>query len=215
MDSWIGKVNGIIEVWYPGQEGGHVIADIIFGDINPSGKLPLTFPKKLEDSPAHTSEKRYPGNEKVFYDEGIFVGYRYFDKYGIEPLFPFGFGLSYTSFKYKNLKVNKSQLKLNEELEISFELENIGDRFGAEIIQLYIQEITPQVERPLKELKRFKKVSLNSGKNIKIDFRINKHDLAYFDEKLNSWNTNDGKYNILIGSSSRNIKLKESFEYKK
>ncbi|MFO7797968.1 MAG: beta-glucosidase [Promethearchaeati archaeon] len=215
MDNWIDKVDAIIEAWYPGQEGGKVIADIIFGDVNPSGKLPLTFPKRLEDSPAHISEKRYPSNKKVIYDEGIFVGYRYFDKYSIEPLFPFGFGLSYTSFKYTNLNISKNQIKDTEELEISLEIENIGDKSGAEIIQLYIQEINPKVERPLKELKRFKKVFLTSRNNKEINFGINKDDLAYFDEELNSWNTNEGKYNILIGSSSRDIKLQKSFEYKK
>lgn len=215
MDSWIDKVNAIIEAWYPGQDGGHVIADIIFGDINPSGKLPLTFPKKLEDSPAHISKERYPGDDKVFYNEGIFVGYRYFDKNEIKPLFPFGFGLSYTNFNYDNLNFDKSQLSADEVMSMSLDITNFGNREGAEIIQLYIQEIKPKVERPIKELKGFKKIILKPNQKKTVEFEIDKENLSYFDEELNSWNVNEGKFNILIGSSSRDIRLQKIFEYKK
>jgi len=215
MDTWIGKVKAIIEAWYPGQEGGHVIADIIFGDINPSGKLPLTFPLKLEDSPAHISNERYPGDDKVFYNEGIFVGYRHFDKKKIEPLFPFGFGLSYTSFDYDNLKLDKSPFSGDEVMNISLNVKNIGNQKGAEIVQLYIQEVEPKVERPIKELKGFKKLFLKPNQKRRVEFKIDKEDLSYYNEKLNSWNINEGIFNMLIGSSSRDVRLQKKFKYKK
>lgn len=215
MEGWIDKAKSIIEAWYPGQEGGNVLADIVFGDVNPSGKLPITFPKNLADSPAHISEKRYPGNEEVYYEEGIFVGYRFFDKEETEPLFPFGFGLSYTNFSYDNLELNKSGFSGNEKLTISLEIKNVGNRPGTEIIQLYIQEINPVIERPKKELKGFKKISLKPNQKRKIYFEIGKADLAYYDEKMQSWNVNDGKFNVLVGSSSRDIRLEKSFEYQK
>jgi beta-glucosidase len=215
MDNWINKAKAIIEAWYPGQEGGHVIADIVFGNINPSGKLPLTFPKQLADSPAHISEKRYPGNEKVFYDEDIFVGYRYFDKEGIQPLFPFGFGLSYTSFKYDNIQLDKTELNGDETLTVSFNIENSGVRKGAEIIQMYIQEIEPKIKRPKKELRGFEKVFLDPNQKKTIQFEITKNALSYYDENLKSWTANAGKYKLLIGSSSRDIRLEGNFNYKK
>jgi beta-glucosidase len=213
MDNWINKVKAIIEAWYPGQEGGHVIADIIFGDVNPSGKLPLTFPKRLEDSPAHLTEKRYPGNEKVFYEENIFVGYRYFDTQNIKPLFPFGFGLSYTNFKYKNIELDKTEFSDNEKLTVSLKIENIGKRKGAEIIQLYLREVHSKVERPVKELKGFKKVILTPNQIKTLQFEITKEALSYYDDDLKFWNVNEGEYEVFIGSSSQDIRLEEKFNY--
>ncbi|GAG72053.1 unnamed protein product, partial [marine sediment metagenome] len=163
MEDWINNVPSIIEAWYGGMEAGHAIASVLFGDVTPSGKLTMTFPKKLSDSPAHVSKRTYPGDDKVFYDEGIFVGYRYFDTKDIEPLFPFGHGLSYTTFAYENVMINKEKVRGDDTFKVSVDIINSGKRVGAEIIQLYIQDIKSSAKRPLKELKGFKKVNLNPG----------------------------------------------------
>ncbi len=213
MEDWIDKVPVLVEAWYPGMEGGYAIANIIFGDVNPSGKLPVSFPKRLTDSPAHKSSKTYPGNDKVHYDEGIFVGYRYFDKYNIEPLFPFGYGLSYTEFIYENLKIDKFKFAEGEKINISIDIINSGGCFGAEIVQLYIQDIESSVERPIKELKGFKKVNLKPNEKSTLKFELSEENFAFFDESTNSWKIEKGLFNILIGSSSRDIRLKAQVEY--
>ena len=213
MIEWIEDVPVVVEAWYAGMEGGRAIADVIFGDINPSGKLPITFPKKLSDSPAHKSEKTFPGDDKVFYDEGIFVGYRHFDTKKIEPLFPFGYGLSYTEFIYKNLTINKKRLMKGGVLDISMDLINSGKVKGAEVVQVYISDIISSVERPLKELKRFKKVILEPGEQTNISFQLTPEDLAFFDEESHKWKIENGIFKILIGSSSRDILLETEFEY--
>jgi len=213
ISEWVDKVPVIVEAWYPGMEGGHAIANLLFGDVNPSGKLPVTIPKELSDSPAHSSKKTYPGDNKVFFDEGIFVGYRHFDTKNIEPLFPFGYGLSYTSFTYENLIVSKDKVSGDETFTVSCDIINSGDRAGAEIVQLYIQDVEASVERPLKELKGFKKIFLNSGEKGTIKFELDKTALSFYDEKNDYWRAESGKFNILIGSSSRDIRLKGQIEY--
>jgi len=210
---WIEKIPCVIEAWYAGQEGGHALADIIFGDINPSGKLPITFPKKLKDSPAHKSRKTFPGNEKVFYEEGIFVGYRHFDKENIEPLFPFGHGLSYTSFNYENLQIDNKKVSENDKIAISCEITNSGEREGAEVVQLYVHDIELSVERPPKELKGFKKIYLKPGEKSIVKFELTKQDLSYYDEIEHCWKAEKGTFKILIGSSSRDILLEDEIEY--
>ena len=213
MDEWIDKVPAVIQLWYAGMEGGNALGAIIFGDINPSGKLPITFPKKLSDSPAHVSEKTFPGDSEVFYDEGIFVGYRHFDTKNIEPQFPFGHGLSYTNFTYENLRLSNKKISGDESLTVSLDLLNSGGRKGAEVIQLYIQDIECSVERPLRELKGFKKVKLEPNVTETIKFEITKEDLSFFDEDNNCWKVEKGLFNILIGSSSRDIRLQGKIEY--
>jgi beta-glucosidase len=213
MDDWINQVPCIVEAWYGGMEAGRAIANVLFGDVNPSGKLPLTFPKKLSDSPAHVSKQTYPGNEKVFYEEGIFVGYRHFDIKGIEPLFPFGFGLSYTSFNYENLTIKKANIKGDEIINVSAEITNIGKVKGKEIVQLYIQDVDSSIERPLKELKRFKKIQLDSKEMKEVTFELNKDDLSFYDPNEDKWSVESGKFKILIGSSSIDIRLEGEFEY--
>ena len=213
MKDWIDDIPVVLQAWYPGMEGGHAIANILFGDVNPSGKLPVTIPKQLSDSPAHVSNRTFPGNDKVYYDEGIFVGYRHFDIKKIEPLFPFGYGLSYTTFTYKNLKINKKKVAKNDSFTVICEITNSGDRYGAEIAQLYVQDIECSVERPLKELKGFKKVFLKPGENKTVTFELDKNALSFFDEKSNSWKAEKGLFNILIGSSSRDIRLEGQIEY--
>ena len=238
MDEWLENVPAVLEAWFPGMEGGNAIADIIFGDVNPSGKLPVTFPNKLKDSPAHKSYKTYPGiktwddlkegdmeiknkqirikygrGDKVYYDEGVFVGYRHFDTNNIEPLFPFGHGLSYTTFKYDNLKISKNSVSGDENFTVSIDISNSGNRAGAEVAQLYVQDVDCSVERPLKELKGFNKVKLEPGAKETVIFELGKKDLSFYDEKSSSWIAEKGQFNILIGSSSRDIRVEGKIEY--
>ncbi|MFA3783896.1 glycoside hydrolase family 3 C-terminal domain-containing protein [Melioribacteraceae bacterium 4301-Me] len=201
MDKWIDKVKAVVEAWFPGTEGGNAIADVLLGNYNPSGKLPITFPKKWEDCSAFNSYKKYEA--RTYYADDIYVGYRHFDKYNIEPLFPFGFGLSYTTFSYSNIKLNKNE----NNITVTFELKNTGNLQGEEIAQLYISPINPKLDRPVKELKAFKKISLQPGESKVVEMTIDKNSFAYFDEKSDSWKIDPGKYKILIGSSSRNLPL--------
>lgn len=207
MDKWIDKVNAIIEMWFAGSEGGNAIADVLLGNYNPSGKLPVTFPKKWEDCSAYESYKKYPA--RTYYTDDIYVGYRHFDKYNIEPLFPFGFGLSYTSFEFSNLNV----LDKGDKFEISLDLKNSGNVKGAEVVQLYVSQKNPKIDRPVKELKAFKKVNLNPGELQRVVLELKKESLSYYDEESRSWRLDKDNYEILIGSSSRDIKLKQEISF--
>jgi len=213
MIEWINEVPAVLQAWYGGMETGNAISAILFGELSPSGKLPLTFPKYLSDSPAHVSERTYPGDEKVFYDEGIFVGYRHFDTKNIEPLFPFGHGLSYTNFTCENLILSKEKLTGDEILTITVDIMNSGEYPGSEVVQLYIQDFESSVERPLKELKGFKKVYLKPGERVTTTFEIDKSDLSFYSENLGKWIVEEGNFNILVGDSSRDIRLQTTFEY--
>jgi len=214
MNDWIDSVPSVIEAWYGGMETGKAIANVLFGDVNPSGKLPLTFPKKLSDSPAHKSERTFPGvEEKVFYDEGIYVGYRYFDKEQIEPLFPFGYGLSYTTFEYENLKLDKEKFSNDATVNVFVDIINTGNRVGSEIIQLYIQDIESNVDRPPKELKQFKKVRLKPNERKTLELNLNYGDFSFYDDSTHSWVVEPGAFNIQVGSSSRDIRLQAKLEF--
>ena len=214
MNGWIDIVPSVVEAWYGGMEAGKAIADVLFGDVNPSGKLPLTFPKKLSDSPAHKSERTFPGvEEKVFYDEGIYVGYRYFDKEQIEPLFPFGYGLSYTTFNYENLKIDKERFSKNDTVTVSVDIVNTGNRSGTEIVQLYVQDIKSSTDRPPKELKQFEKVKLEQNERKTVELNLNLGDFSFYDDSTHSWVVEPGTFNILLGSSSRDIHLQKEIEY--
>ncbi|MBK5112418.1 MAG: glycoside hydrolase family 3 C-terminal domain-containing protein [Candidatus Heimdallarchaeota archaeon] len=214
MNEWIDSVPAIVEVWYPGQESGRAIAKILFGDVNPSGKLPITFPKKLSDSPAHKSDRTYPGAENVYYEEGIFVGYRHFDEEKIEPLFPFGFGLSYTAFEYENCKTDKNSITSKDKVTITVDIKNTGDREGSEIVQLYVKDDKSSVKRPEKELKNFEKINLKPNEKKEVKFKISVKDLEFYDTESHSWKHEKGEFTILIGSSSRNIHFKQKIELK-
>jgi beta-glucosidase len=210
MDEWLDGVPALIEAFYPGQEGGHALADILFGIVNPSGKLPITFPKRWQDSPAFGT---YPGiREQAIYKEGIFVGYRHFDKENIEPLFPFGFGLSYTSFELQSLALSRKTITRNDTLQISLTVKNTGMKAGDEIVQLYIQDVKASVEREVKSLKGFQRVSLQAGEERDIVFKINSSDLRFYDVQSKSWVAEPGTFKVLIGNSSRNIKLEGQFD---
>ncbi len=202
MDGWVDKAPGLLAAWYPGQEGGHAIADMLFGDANPSGKLPMTFLKKWTDSPAYG---HYPGeNGVVEYAEGIYVGYRHFDKHDIEPLFPFGFGLSYTKFTYSDLKVSPT--------EVSLSVRNSGTREGAEVVQLYVAPAHSSVDRPVKELKGFRRVALKPGETRTVRFSLDKSAVSYYSSERHDWVAEPGTYEVLVGASSRDIRLSGKFE---
>jgi beta-glucosidase len=203
---WLDKVPSLMQAWYGGCEAGNALASVLFGDVNPSGKLPCTFPKALKDVPAHQNEPRtYPGVDgTVHYDEGLLVGYRWFDTKKVEPLFPFGFGLSYTTFTYGNLKVTGEG---TPSATIECEVTNTGSREGAEVVQLYVQPKKPSVLRPEKELKGFAKVSLKPGETKKVSLSLDGRSFAYYEPTKKGWVAEKGEYGILVGASSRDIRL--------
>ncbi|MHA1819956.1 MAG: glycoside hydrolase family 3 C-terminal domain-containing protein [Promethearchaeota archaeon] len=214
VEKFYENVPAILEAWYGGMEIGNVVADIIFGDVNPSGKLPVTWPKRKKDIPNPLSFwKTVIPVKEVRYDEGIFIGYRHYEKNNIEPRWCFGFGLSYTKFKYSNIKLSSTELKADQKLTISFDLSNIGERDGDEIAQLYIADLQCSEPRPIKELKGFKRVSLKAGETKNVTFEIDKNDLMFFSENKNEWIAEDGEFEVLIGSSSKDIHLKAKFNY--
>jgi beta-glucosidase len=206
---WIDKVPAVLQLWYDSQEQGNALADVLFGDVNPSGKLPTTFPVRLQDNPAYIN---YPGeNGKVRYGEGIFVGYRYYDKKEIEPLFPFGHGLSYTTFKYSNLRLSATSLTPNELLKVRVDVTNTGKVSGQEVVQLYVRDVHATLARPEKELKGFAKVDLAPKQTRTITFTLDREAFWYFDVSRNEWAIEPGDFEILIGASSRDIRLKDTF----
>jgi beta-glucosidase len=207
MSGWLNDVAGLLHAWYPGQEGGTAIAEILFGDVNPSGKLPASFEKRWEDNATFSSY--YAKDKKLSYAEGVFVGYRHFDTKDIEPLYPFGFGLSYTTFEYRNLKVTPSSSAANPKVTVEFEIVNTGSRAGAEVAQVYVGEVKPDLPRPVKELKGFEKVSLQPGETTKISMTLEKQAFAYYDVGNKRWSVKPGGFVIGVGSSSRLIRFSQ------
>ncbi|MGC2401418.1 MAG: glycoside hydrolase family 3 C-terminal domain-containing protein [Acidobacteriaceae bacterium] len=210
MSRWIAQVPAVLDLWYGGQEGGNAIADVLFGEANPSGKLPVSFVKQWKDSPAYG---HYPGeNLQVDYAEGIYVGYRYFDKQKIEPLFPFGYGLSYTKFDYSDLKVSPNKISPGMPVEVSVTVRNSGSRSGAEVVELYVHDGHSSVDRPIQELKGFRRVSLAPGETKVVDFTLDRSAMAFYSTAKKDWVAEPGQFDVLVGSSSRDIRLKASFD---
>jgi beta-glucosidase len=209
MTQWIDNAKGIIQAWYPGMEGGKALAEIIFGKVDPSGKLPMTFPKKLEDNPTARFDS-YPGKDNFeYYNEGLFVGYRYYDSYHVDPQFCFGHGLSYTTFAYSDLQVNKG----DDSASVTFTIKNTGKMEGGEVAQVYIHEEQPEMVRPEKELKGFDKVFLQPGESKTVTITLPKSSFEYFNDKKMEWVMDPHKFDIMIGSSSRDIRLKGSVDF--
>jgi len=205
MSKWINKTRALLMAWYPGQEGGRAIAEILSGKVNPSAKLPVTFEKQWKDNPCYNSYYDNTDQPKhVKYTEGIFVGYRGYDAKNITPRYPFGFGLSYTTFAYSNLKIDKNK----DHVIVSFDITNIGKVKGAEIAQVYVHDVISSVPHPPKELKGFDKIILQPGESKKVNISIPYSSFAFYDVKKGGWNLEPGKFDILIGSSSRDIRLK-------
>jgi beta-glucosidase len=208
---WLDQVAAVLQAWYPGQECGHAIADVLFGDVNPSGKLTQTFPARLEDTPAYIN---YPGeNGQVHYGEGVFVGYRYYEKKKVTPLFPFGFGLSYTTFTYDTLRLSAQEIGPGDTLHVSVQVTNTGAQEGQEVVQLYIRDKASSVQRPDKELKAFAKVRLAAGERQTVTLSIAEDALSYYDTLKQKWVVEPGEFEVLVGSSSRDIHTTSTFVF--
>lgn len=212
MTGFKDKAKALILTSYNGMEGGTALADVIFGDVNPSGKIPVTYAEKLEDYSSH-SIGEFPGGKEVRYDEGVFVGYRHFATRGIKPQFAFGHGLSYTDFKYKNIKVEVNEEDLD--VTVSLDLTNLGEVKGKEVVQLYVSDEEASVERPVIELRNFEKVDLEAGETKIVTMKLNKKDFAFYNEGKSSWTVESGNFKILVGSASDDLRLEEKINISK
>lgn len=204
---WLGEIKGLLETYLGGQAGGAAAANILYGKINPSGKLAETMPLKLSDNPSYLN---FGGGEKVEYREGIFVGYRYYDTKEMDVAFPFGYGLSYTTFAYSNLKLSMENPTEKDTVMVSADVTNTGKSAGKEVVQLYIRDLTGSAIRPEKELKGFEKVFLEPGETKTVTMELNKRSFAWYNTKLHDWFAASGDYEILVGASSRDIRLTET-----
>jgi beta-glucosidase len=212
MQSWIDSVKGLVHAWYPGQEGGTAVAEILFGDVNPSGKLPATFEKRLEDRSSFDCYHDDDGDKRVELTNGIMTGYRHFDAQGVEPQFPFGFGLSYTTFAYDALRLSCDVMRPDDTLTVSFDIANTGTRAGAEIAQLYIRDEESSVPRPVKELKEFVKVQLEPGERRTVSIELEATALRFYDPDK-GWTVEPGGFEVLVGASCTDIRLQGKFSY--
>ncbi|MBT8102493.1 MAG: glycoside hydrolase family 3 C-terminal domain-containing protein [Gammaproteobacteria bacterium] len=212
MNAWLEHVPALLQAWYPGQEGGTAIAEILFAAVNPSGRLPATFERHWEDNPSHDSYYPEPGTLKVHYEEGVFVGYRGFESKSVEPLFPFGHGLSYTDFEYGKLSISPDKTD-DGNVTVSFELTNTGSRAGAEVAQLYVADSHSDLPRPPKELKGFAKVALEPRETKRVTVKLDRRSFAYYDVGARDWRVTPGTFEILIGRSSKDIVLKGNVSY--
>ncbi len=206
---WLDQVAAVVEAYYPGQENGNAVARVLLGEVNPSGKLPVTFPVRLEDSPAYLNSP-YPGCREVKYGEGLFVGYRYYDARDVAPLFPFGHGLSYTRFAYSQLKV-PARVRHGVQFEVRVTVKNTGPRLGKEVVQLYLSRPGASLPRPPKELRGFSKVALKPGQAQIVTFTLDERALASYDPVKRKWVAEPGSFEVLAGSSSRDIRLRAKF----
>jgi beta-glucosidase len=208
--TWIDKIPAWIQGWYGGQEGGRAMAEILFGDVNPSGHLPVTFERRAEDNPTYNNYYPEPGTNRVVYKEGIFVGYRGYEKNGVKPLFPFGFGLSYTTFSFSNLKVEKAVGPTLATVE--FDVSNTGQRAGAEVAQVYVSDTHAPVPQPLRELKGFERVELTPGETKHISVPLDPRSFAYWEDHAHHWTIDPGRFTISVGDSVASLPLTGSVE---
>ncbi|MBP3547587.1 MAG: glycoside hydrolase family 3 C-terminal domain-containing protein [Alistipes sp.] len=212
---WIDEVESVVQLWYSGSEAGNALARVLSGEVNPSGKLPFTFGRKLDDYMAHANGAKFPNPKKVFYHDDIFVGYRGFEERDIEPLFAFGHGLSYTTFEYSDLKLTSREIEANASVQqASVTITNTGNRPGKEIVQLYVADPEASVARPKKELKGFAKVELQPGESTTVTFTITPEHLAFYDEIKGGWHVEAGEFRVIIGASAADVRLEESFVVK-
>jgi len=210
MNAWLDRVPALIEMWYPGQEGGRALAEVLFGEVNPSGRLPVTFERRWEDNPVHDSYYPAAGTNRVVYKEDVFVGYRGYEKTRTKPLFPFGYGLSYTTFKYSNLDIKTiaSGDATNPRYEVSFDVKNTGSNEGADVAQVYVGDTHAKVPRPAKELKGFTKVSLRAGETRRVTVPLDGRALTYYDVNRKQWRADAGNFEVLVGRSAEQIELR-------
>jgi beta-glucosidase len=220
MSAWVERVPALIEAWYPGQEGGTALAEILLGDVNPSGRLPVTFERRWEENPTHDSYYTAAGTNRIVYKEGVFVGYRGYERAGTRPLFPFGHGLSYTTFKYSNLSVKPlagtaSSASDAPLYEVSFDVRNMGKRDGADVAQVYVGDSHSRIARPAKELKGFAKISLRAGETRRVTITLDRRSLSYYDSDSKQWRAEPGDFDILVGRSSEQIELRGKLTLKR
>lgn len=208
---WLKSVKGLVEAYLGGQAVGQALVNILYGAVNPSGKLAETLPIKLEDNPSYLN---FGDGVKVEYHEGIFVGYRYYEKKKMDVAFPFGHGLSYTTFEYSNLRTDKDTMTEGETIQVSVDVTNTGDRAGKEIVQLYVSDLTNAARRPEKELKGFEKVALNPGETKTVIFTVDKRSLAWYNTEIQDWYAASGAYELLIAASSQDVRLTKTIQWK-
>ena len=206
VSKWVNNAKAIVQAWYPGMEGGNALSRILFGEVNPSGKLPMTFPKILADVPERKLGMYSKDSLTMYYTDDIYVGYRYYDTYNVEPQFAFGHGLSYTNFSYSGLKITGS----GKNASVTFMVKNTGNVAGAEVAQVYVHQNTSSLPRPEKELKGFEKIVLQPGQQKTVTINLNESSFQYFNDNINSWVMEHGTYSISVGSSSRDLRLKGS-----
>ena len=207
MTGWLERVPALLQAWFPGQEGGMAVAEILLGKVNPSGRLPATFERRWEDNPVYPHYYPEPGTRRILYEEGVFVGYRGFERNGIAPLFPFGHGLSYTTFEYSDLEITPGTTR-DGNVQVSFDVTNSGDRAGAEVVQVYIADTHSAVPRPPKELKGFAKVGLDPGESRRVTIALDRRSFAYYDTADGGWAVAPGVFAVLVGRSSAAIELR-------
>lgn len=225
IDNWNDNVAALVEAWFPGQEGGAAIADVLFGETNPSGKLPFTFFRRWSDNPAHATYPKQPESDAadrvedidtviehqetdhptIEYREGLFLGYRYTDKHDVTPLYPFGFGMSYTGFEIAECRLSSAELRENQSLELEITVKNTGNRTGAQVVQVYFGPAEPAPERPIKQLVAFDKVQLEPGNEKRIELAISRHDITFYDETDGDWAVVPGNYRLFVGTAADDI----------
>jgi beta-glucosidase len=216
MNAWLDRTPALLQVWYPGQEGGKAAAEILFGGANPSGRLPVTYERRWEDNPVHDSYYPATGTNRVVYKEGVFVGYRGYEHNSTKPLFPFGYGLSYTTFSYSNIRIKPvsagaaGAAASGPLYEVTFDVTNSGTREGADVAQVYVSDTHSKVPRPAKELKGFARIDLKPGETKTSTVTLDRRSFSYYDVAAKQWRADPGEFNVLVGRSSQDIELRGS-----
>lgn len=210
-EKWLDRVPVLLQTWYGGSQAGNALTKILFGDVNPSGKLPISWAKRIQDNPAYNYYYEHPGSRDVKYDDGIFQGYRYYETSAVKPLFPFGFGLSYTTFSFSNLSVSPESASPNGPITVGFDVKNTGQRAGAEVAQIYVGDPSATVKRPRMELKGFSRVLLQPGQTRHVTVSLDKRSLAYWDVNTHGWKVDPGKFIAYVGDSAESVPLQKSF----
>jgi beta-glucosidase len=209
--AWIENASTLLQTWYGGQEAGRALAKVLLGEVNPSGKLPMTWERRIEDNPTHDSYYPAGDNKDVSYKEGVFVGYRGYEHQKVSPLFPFGFGLSYTTFSFNNLSITPEVAGADTPITVSFDVSNLGKVPGTEIAQVYVGDPSAGVPRPVKELKGFERVVLKPGETRHVSVKLNQRSLAYWDVNSKGWKVDPGQFRVFAGDSSSNVPLQKDF----
>ena len=210
-DGWLERVPVLVHTWYAGSQGGTALAQVLLGNANPGGKLPMSWWSREEDDPTFNSYYLAPGTEDLKYSEGVFVGYRTYGKSGNKPEFPFGFGLSYTTFSFSDLHVSPASAKADEPIAVSFEVANTGHLTGAEVAQVYVSDSSATVQRPERELKGFERVVLKPGETRRVTIRLDRRSLSFWDGESHGWKVDPGKFVVRVGDSAENTPLNQEF----